>query len=275
MMNFDLHSHSHFSDGSLSPTALVELAAAHGVSHLALTDHDTVAGLDEAQAAAIDSGLTLINGVELSCSWENQLLHIVGLNIDPNNSALRKGIESNRGRRFERAELMYQDLEKHDIDLRELVQSNLQKGAVPTRPHFAQALVELSYAKNLKQAFKRYLVRGKPGFVPMQWPGLEQVGQWINNSGGVAVLAHPLRYKFTRTKLIRLITEMVPAGVQALEVSTPTTDKQQIAMLGDLSKQHDLAASIGSDFHSPNHSWTRLGSAQPLSKDLNPVWSQF
>jgi predicted metal-dependent phosphoesterase TrpH len=275
MMNFDLHSHSHFSDGTLSPTALVELAAAHGVSHLALTDHDTVAGLDEAQAAAIESELTLINGVELSCTWENQLLHIVGLNIDPNNSALQKGVESNRDRRFERAELMYQDLEQHDIYLRELVQNNLQNGAVPTRPHFAQALVELSYAKDLKQAFKRYLVRGKPGFVPMQWPGVEQVGQWINDSGGVAVLAHPIRYKFTRTKLIRLIAEMVPAGVQALEVSTPTTDKQQIAMLGDLCKQHKLAASIGSDFHSPKQSWTRLGSAQPLSKDLNPVWSQF
>ena len=118
-------------------------------------------------------------------------------------------------------------------------------------------------------------MRGKPGFVPMQWPALEQVGQWINSAGGVSVLAHPMRYKFTRTKLIRLITEMIPAGVQALEVSTPTTDKQQIAMLGELSKQHKLAASVGSDFHSPNHSWTRLGSAQPLSKDLNPVWSHF
>lgn len=274
-MNYDLHSHSHFSDGSLSPTELIERAQLAGISHIALTDHDTLTGLDEAQNATVGADICLIKGVELSCSWDHQLLHIVGLNVDPANSELQSGISQNSKRRLDRAELMHQDFAKHDIDLRELVDNQLADGAVPTRPHFAQALVESGYAKNKNQAFKRYLVRGKPGFVPMQWPDLEQVGQWINRSGGTAVLAHPMRYKFTRTKLIRLINSMMPAGIKAIEVSTPTTDQQQQRMLSDLCRQHSLLASIGSDFHSPDQPWARLGSAAPLEEDLTPVWSQF
>jgi len=275
-MKYDLHSHSHFSDGSLSPTELVNLAVEYDITHLALTDHDTVNGLAEAQKAAQDLPIELINGVEFSCTWENQLLHIVGLDIDPSNQLLLSNIEQNRLRRLDRAESMIEDFEQHDISLRDEVAKQLVGvGAVPTRPHFAQALINLGYAKDKKQAFKRYLVKGKPGYIPMKWASLDEVGHAIRAAGGMAVLAHPMRYKFTRTKLIRLIAEMIPAGIQGIEVSTGTTDKQQAAMLTELARQFKLFASMGSDFHSPGQPWARLGCAEPLSKDVTPVWSLF
>lgn len=278
---YDLHSHSYFSDGALSPTQLLEQAKEIGISHLALTDHDTTNGLSEARLAAQQNSIELINGVELSCNWNFQLLHVVGLNIDPQNDLLRQGIEQNRVSRIERAEAMFADFEKHDIDLREAVAAQLlinqKQGelAVPTRPHFAQALVDAGFAKNKKQAFKRYLVRGKPGFIAMSWPSVQEVGRWITASGGVAVLAHPMRYKFTRSKLIRLIEEMRPAGVHGIEVSTTTTDPQQTTMLAELAKKYDLFASLGSDFHSNDQPWARLGGARPLPEGLTPVWKSF
>jgi len=274
-MKYDLHSHSYFSDGSLSPTELVQLAEERGINHLALTDHDTVNGLNEASVAAQGLELELINGVEFSCTWEKQLLHIVGLNIDPNNSELLTTIERNRKRRLDRAESMHEDFEQHNINLREGVAKQLVGNSVPTRPHFAQALIDQGYAKDKKQAFKRYLVRGKPGYIPMSWASLEEIGHSINSAGGVAVLAHPMRYKFTRTKLIRLISEMIPAGIRGIEVSTGTTDKQQAAMLGELAKQFKLVSSIGSDFHNPGQPWASLGCAPNLSKELTPVWEMF
>lgn len=280
-MKYDLHSHSHFSDGALSPTQLLEQASDVEISHLALTDHDTTNGLHEARLAAQQNSIELINGVELSCNWNFQLLHVVGLNIDPENDLLCEGIEQNRVRRIERAESMFLDFEKHDIDLREAVAAQLlinqKQGdtAVPTRPHFAQALIDAGYAKNKKQAFKRYLVRGKPGYIAMTWPSIQEVGQWITESGGIAVLAHPMRYKFTRSKLIRLIEEMRPAGIVGIEVSTTTTDPQQATMLAELAVKYDLLASVGSDFHSNDQPWARLGGARPLAEGLTPVWSHF
>ena len=189
-MKYDLHSQSYYSDGSLSPADVIELALEREVTHLALTDHDTVNGLSEAALAVKDKDIELINGVEFSCSWENQLLHVVGLNIDPTNKELLNCIEQNRTRRLDRAESMHEDFEQHDIDLRDGVAKQLKGSSVPTRPHFAQALVEQGYAKDKKQAFKRYLVRGKPGYIPMSWASLEEVGHAIKSAGGVAVLAH-------------------------------------------------------------------------------------
>ena len=172
-MKYDLHSHSHFSDGSLSPTELIEQASKAGIDCLALTDHDSVAGLNEAHLAAQKTELRLINGVELSCQWQHQLLHVVGLNVDPNNPSLLAGIAQNRERRFDRAEAMHKDFEKHDIHVRDQVQALIHGEAVPTRPHFAEALVLQGYAKDKKQAFKRYLIPGKPGFVAVQWPTID------------------------------------------------------------------------------------------------------
>lgn len=274
-MKFDLHCHSHYSDGDLAPEALLSLAEQRGVTHLALTDHDTVAGLPAIIAAAAESSVKIISGVEFSCTWNGQLLHILGLNIDQNNESLIEGIERNTNQRFERAEEMHVDFEKHGFDLRERVQQLLQPHSVPTRPHFAQALIELGAAKDKRQAFKRFLVRGKPGYVAMQWPDISEIADWIRNSGGVAVLAHPLRYKFTRSKLVGLIKEMKLAGVEGMEVSTAATDPQQTALLTSLVQQHELLASIGSDFHSLDQPWALLGNAAPLSDTLTPVWSRF
>jgi predicted metal-dependent phosphoesterase TrpH len=271
-MKFDLHSHSHHSDGSLSPQDLISLAANCEIDYLALTDHDTVKGLPEAHLAAADQNIKIINGLELSSSWNGQLLHIVGLGVDPENSVLVDGIQQNLQRRELRAEQMHEDFLKSGIDLTEEV-AGLLKGAVPTRPHFAQALVNLGYAKDKRQAFKRYLVRGKPGYIALEWASLEEVGHWISAAGGVAVLAHPLRYKFTRTKLVRLIAEMKSVGIQGIEVSTCSTDPQQVTMLAGLAVEHKLLASIGSDFHSPDQPWAWLGRAQALPDHLEPVWS--
>lgn len=274
-MRVDLHSHSHFSDGSLSPTELISLAHKAGITDLALTDHDTLDGLPEARVAANQMGINLINGIELSCTWDKQLIHIVGLDVDTNNKVLKAGVAQNKQRRIDRAEAMYEDFEQHDISLRESVTDLIGSRGVATRPHFAQALVDQGYAKDKKQAFKRYLVRGKPGYIPMMWPDVEQIGSWIKAAGGIGVLAHPNRYKFTRTKLSRLLNDMIKAGIKGIEVSTSTTDKQQSAMLADLATQFGLYSSIGSDFHSTDQPWARLGGAADLSKELNPVWLSF
>lgn len=274
-MKADMHCHSYFSDGSLSPTELVELADQAGITDLALTDHDTLDGLPEAQIAANKVGISLVTGIELSCTWEKQLIHVVGLNVDPNNKTLKAGVEQNKQRRLDRAEAMFEDFEQHDIFIRNVVAKHIRERGVPTRPHFAQALVDLGYAKDKKQAFKRFLVKGKPGYIPMLWPDVEQIGAWITAAGGIGVLAHPNRYKLTRTKLSRLISEMLKAGIKGIEVSTSTTDKQQSAMLADLAKQFGLYASIGSDFHSKDQPWARLGGAADLSKELKTVWSGF
>ena len=271
-MKFDLHSHSHYSDGQLSPADLLALAKQCDITHLALTDHDTLTGLEQAYDAASHHSIELINGIELSCTWNGQLLHIVGLGIDPTNRYLIEGVNQNKQRRLVRAEAMLADFARHGIELHDEL-AKLLDGAVPTRPHFAQALVNQGYAKDKKQAFKRFLVRGKPGFIPMPCPGLEEIGEWITGAGGVAVLAHPLRYKLSRTKLVRLIEAMKIARIKGIEVSTSTTDRQQTQMLANLAQEHELLASVGSDFHSLDQPWARLGSAVPLPESVVPVWS--
>lgn len=274
-MKFDLHCHSYYSDGELSPLELVTLAEQAGVTHLALTDHDTLAGISEIGRAASGTSLNVINGLEFSCNWNGQLIHVLGLNVDPENGELQAGVEINTQSRLRRAEAMFVDFEKYGIELRDSVNAQIAERGVPTRPHFANALIESGKAKNKKQAFKRYLVPGKPGFVAMRWPDLEQVANWISAAGGVAVLAHPMRYKFTRAKLVRLIKDMLEVGIHGIEVSTPTTDRQQLTMLESLVRQHGLLASVGSDFHCHGQPWAVLGSAQPLAQGLTPVWTRF
>ena len=273
--NFDLHTHSYFSDGALSPEELVKAAIELDITHLALTDHDTLSGLDEARQATKGQPISLITGVELSCVWQHQLLHLLGLNIDPSHPELLKGVAQNKQRRWQRAEAMHEDLDKHGINVRDHLRSSLKQDSVPTRPHFAAAIVELGLAKDKKQAFKRYLVKGKPGYVAMQWPHLSDAASWIIAAGGTPVLAHPMRYKFSRSKLVKLILEMKDYGVNALEVATPITDSQQMAMLAQLSQEHQLWASRGSDFHSAEQVWARLGGAPELPEIVKPVWQLF
>ena len=273
--NYDLHTHTYFSDGAFSPKELICAAVERNITHLALTDHDTVSGLAEAQNVADQMPINFIPGIELSCVWRHQLLHLLGLNIDSNNASLLAGVAQNQERRWQRAEAIHKDLAKHDINVRDDMESNLQKDSVPTRPHFAAALVKQGLAKDKKQAFKRYLVKGKPGYVAMQWPDLSEAAKWVHDAGGVAVLAHPMRYKFSRSRLIMLIEEMREYGVKAIEVATPITDQQQMQMLAQLTREHNLWASRGSDFHSLEQAWARLGGAPELPEAVTPVWQLF
>lgn len=268
---FDLHCHSTYSDGDLHPHDLVALAKEKAITHLSLTDHDTIDGLEAAQQAAQQNNIHLVPGVELSATWRGQLLHIVGLGIDPHNKVLTAGLKRNRDSRLLRAENMLADFRNHGIELSAAVASVLGD-AIPTRPHFAQALINEGYAKDKRQAFKRYLVRGKPGYVALQWPSIAEIAEWVVAAGGVAVLAHPLRYKLTRTKLITLVKEVKACGIDGLEVSTPINDMQQITMLGNIASNQGMYASVGSDFHSLAQPWAPLGSAVALPDHLQPVW---
>ena len=277
MDKYDLHCHSYYSDGSLSPKQLIDLACENDITHLALTDHDTLSGIADAKAAALSapSQIQLINGVELSCNLDSMLLHIVGLNIDPENAELRAGVARSSKIRKDRAELMFTKFEEMDIDLRELVHNQLDDRSVPTRPHFARALIELGLAKNMQQAFTRYLKKGKPGYAPTEWPKVDEIASWIKKAKGVAVLAHPLRYGLSRAKLVRLIKKLKLVDIYGIEVSTASTNPQQQEMLSRIAVEHNLYASIGSDFHSFEQSWAMLGSSKPFSTKLNPVWNQF
>ena len=274
-VKYDLHTHTNFSDGDNSPTDLVEKAKRANITHLALTDHDTTDGLAEAFLAAERLNVTLIPGIEFSCTWRDQLIHIVGLNIDPTARALRLAIEENKTRRRLRAEAMLEDFEQNGIDIRQQVEEEIGLRGVPTRPHFAQALVTEGFAKDKKQAFKRYLTRGKVGYVPMKWPELEVIGNAIKKSGGIGVLAHPMRYKFTRTKLCHLLKDQVAAGITGLEVCTASTDVQQIRMLSDLAIRFNLKGSTGSDYHSDTQPWAKLGRFSDLPEEVSPVWNSF
>ena len=274
-MKLDLHCHSHCSDGALSPTELLALAHENQVQMLALTDHDTLDGLSEAALAAKELGIKLIDGVELSCQWRGQVLHLLGLNIDPNHDGLKAGITSNKQVRWSRAEAMFEKFKHQGIDLRDAVVEQLGANSIPTRPHFAAALVALGVVVDKREAFKRYLVRGKPGFVAMEWPAATTAMKWVIEAGGEAVLAHPTRYKFTRSKLITLIEELLEIGPLGLEVATPTTDVGQQKMLADLCRRWQLTASVGSDFHSPQQRWLNLGGCPTLPDDITPVWARF
>lgn len=274
-MKYDLHTHTNFSDGDNSPSDLVEKAKLANITHLALTDHDTIDGLSEASQAAARRNITLIPGIEFSCTWRDQLIHIVGLNIDPTARALKQAINENKERRKLRAEAMFEDFEQNGIEIRAQVEDQIGLRGVPTRPHFAQALVNEGFAKDKKQAFKRYLTKGKVGYVPMKWPDLETIGNAIVKSGGIGVLAHPMRYKFTRTKLCHLLKDQVAAGITGLEICTASTDKQQIRMLSDLARRFNLQGSTGSDYHSDTQPWAKLGRFSDLPEDVIPVWNTF
>lgn len=272
---YDLHCHSTASDGALSPAELVRRAHRQGVTVLALTDHDTTDGLADAARVAGEIGIKLIPGIELSATYANQCLHIVGLNIDPSHGELREGLATQQAIRDQRALKIAEKLEKKGI-----------KGAYPavnqaagsgeiTRSHFADFLVAEGYVVTQQEAFDRYLSKGKPAFVPTQWAALDDAVAWIRSAGGVAVLAHPLRYSLTHKWMNRALSAFKQAGGQAVEVVTgrASADDIQLSMLFAL--RHQLHASVGSDFHTPDNQWVELGRLAPLPTNLTPVWALF
>lgn len=271
----DLHCHSTASDGALSPGDLVRRAGEKGVTHLALTDHDTIAGLDDARAAAQDIGVSLVAGTELSCQWKSHTIHIVGLDFDTSGHELNAALERQNDNRWRRARTIADKLARLKID--DMVEKATLKagGDVPGRPHFARVLVDEGAVKDSAQAFKRYLGAGKAGDVKGFWPSLEDVVQWITSAGGIAVLAHPRKYKLTATKLRALTGDFRQAGGRAIEVSTSGQSSGDLGFLAELCRRENLLASQGSDFHFPGAPWCELGSIMKMPDGLEPVWHHF
>lgn len=267
----DLHTHSTASDGELSPSQLVLQAAEAGISVLAMTDHDSIAGLAEAQQACSQTEVCLIEGVEISSRWSSMDIHVVGLGVDVADERFLVRLQSQMQRRLERAQLVAQRLEKLGFPgvFEKAAESAPQN--IPARPHFADALVQAGACKDRKQAFQRYLAQAKPAYVKTDWPELVDAVRWIREAGGVAVLAHPGRYKLTRTKLDRLVKTFSEAGGQALEVSVATYGPDMVKQIADLAQKYGLYASQGSDYHGPSMRWVQLGRMPPLPGQCRPV----
>jgi len=271
----DLHCHSTASDGTLSPQALVQRASEQGVSHLALTDHDTIAGLAEARDQARALGLSIINGVELSCVWHRQTIHVVGLDFDHQDPEFLAALANQHENRWRRARKIAERLSRKDPQPLLELATEQAGGDVPGRPHFARALIEQGVVNDMNQAFNRHLGAGKPGDVKAFWPELAEVVRWIVAAGGVAVLAHPRKYKMTATKLRSLVADFKRAGGQGIEVSTSGQQSGDLGFLAELCRREALWASQGSDFHFPGAPWCELGRIEKLPAGLEPVWQHF
>lgn len=280
-LRYDLHSHSLCSDGTLAPAELVLRARARGVDVLALTDHDATDGVTEAALAAPAAGLVLIPGVEVSVTWNGLTVHVVGLNIDPENAELQQGLGRLREFRDWRATEIDRRLAKHRIHGALAGARRHARGALVTRTHFARFLAEEGYVRSMNQAFRQFLTRGHSGYVPGQWATLEQAVQWIRGAGGTAVVAHPGRYKLSAGKLRRLLTEFRECGGQALEVISGSHDRNAIRHFAGLAAEFDFLASAGSDYHGPetaadkDRPWAELGKLPPLPEQCVPVWRDW
>jgi predicted metal-dependent phosphoesterase TrpH len=272
--NYDLHNHSTCSDGLLTPTQLIELAARTGANPIALTDHDTVDGLAEARAAAQSSGLELVDGVEISVSWGETTLHVVGLHIDPAAAELAAGLRGIREGRLERGRRIAAALDRLGLaGTFEGAHALAKNKTMLGRTHFARHLLERGAVKNMQAAFDRYLVKGKPAYVAHQWATLEAAVAWIRAAGGVAVLAHPGRYKMGRDEMRELLGRFRELGGAAIEVVTGSHTREHFATYRKLAMEFGLAASRGSDYHGPGESSFEPGRLPQLHESLTPVWS--
>lgn len=276
MIRYDLHCHSTRSDGLLSPTDVVRRAAERGVDVLALTDHDEVAGLDEARAAALECGLALVEGSELSVTWRGSTVHVVALGIDPRNDALTQGLDAVRQGRDARAQRIGESLAQAGIDdAFEGALAYVTSERLISRTHFARHLIDRGHARDMKDAFKRFLTAGKPGHVPHAWATLPEAVGWIHGAGGQAVIAHPGRYKLTNAELRALVTEFRDLDGDALEVVSPSHTSAQYNQFAALARASGLKASCGTDFHGPGESRFDFGDLPPLPAGVDPVWSTW
>lgn len=272
-MKVDLHCHSNISDGLLTPEAVVARAHERGVDLLALTDHDDVAGLATARAKAAALGMGFINGVEISAGWKDESIHLVGLGINPEHPDLAAGLHGVREGRLARAKRMDEALAR--VGIPGALEGALRFASQATmvgRLHFARYLVEQRIAPDVKSVFDHYLAQGKPGYVSHEWVSLETAIGWIKASGGVAVLAHPGRYRVSRKDLKRLLTHFQDAGGEGIEVNSGAHTPEQMKDFANIARQYGFKASIASDFHAPGESYRDLGSLPALPEDLIPVW---
>ena len=273
ILNADLHCHSVVSDGTLTPEELAARAAANGVELWALTDHDEVGGQERAAAAAKACGIRYLCGVEVSVTFLNQTVHILGLGVDPENIALREGLTATRGGRTARARDMAAELAR--VGIPGVFEGALKYVGNPeliSRSHFARYLVEAGICPDTNSVFRKYLAQGKPGYVPHRWASLGEAVGWITGAGGAAVIAHPARYKFSANEEFALFTEFKGHGGTGVEVVTGSHTSAEYLTYGAAAKDYGLAASRGSDFHGPNESHTDLGSLPYLPGSLTPVW---
>lgn len=272
-LNADLHCHSVVSDGTLTPEALAARAKANGVELWALTDHDEIGGQHRARAAAHDQGLAWLSGVEISVTFAGHTVHIVGLGFDADDASLREGLARTRGGRGERAREMSEGLAR--VGIRGAYEGALKYVGNPeliSRTHFARYLVETGVCKDTYEVFRKYLTEGKPGFVPHRWATLGDAVGWITRAGGLAVIAHPARYSFTPTEEYALFSEFKAHGGRGVEVVTGSHSSAEVVAYARMAQEFGLAASRGSDFHSPDESHTDLGALPPLPGELTPVW---
>lgn len=275
MSTYDLHAHTNYSDGTLSPAELVARARANGVSTLALTDHDVTDGLAEAQAAAECQGVRLIAGVEVSVTWQRHTVHVVGLCIDPSDAALQRGLKRLRAQRWERAQQISHRLLKKNIKNALAETADLTRGTVVSRTHFARFLVARGYVNDMGQAFKYYLGKGRVAHVPGQWAGLGEAVDWIRGAGGIAVVAHPSRYPLSPKMLRRLLQDFRECGGIAIEVASGSLAASDMKQLSGLAAEFAFLASVGSDFHGLEKPWADVGKLPSLAPELTPVWSAF
>ena len=273
ILNADLHCHSVVSDGTLLPEDLASRAAANGVELWSLTDHDEIGGQHRAAAAARSHGLKYLTGTEISVTFAGHTVHIVGLGFDPDNAQMLQGLSQTRGGRGERAMQMSDELAK--VGIKDAYQGALRYVGNPeliSRTHFARHLVESGVCKDTSEVFRRFLTEGKPGFIAHRWAALRDAVQWITAAGGMAVIAHPARYKFSANEEYALFSEFKAHGGRGVEVVTGSHTAAEYVRYGETAREFGLAASRGSDFHSPGESHTDLGRLPYLPGNLTPVW---
>lgn len=272
-VQYDLHSHSTASDGSLRPSELVRLAKLRNIDVLALTDHDNIDGIREARFEAANVGLRLVAGAEISVSWgRGKTIHIVGLNLDIDNPILLNGLQRLCEFRQWRSEEIGWRLAKKGIEGALEGARIFAKGNIMGRVHFARFLIEQGYAKNMKQVFKHYLVQGKPGYVPGDWATLEEALNWIHDAGGQAVIAHPARYRLSATRLRQLLGEFQDLGGAALEVVSGSHSRDEIQHMAQLCCGCGLRASAGSDYHGPENPYMDMGKLPAMPANCLPLW---
>lgn len=274
--NADLHAHSTCSDGLLTPAAVVERAAGNGVDLLALTDHDEVKGVAEAGAAAKAAGIGFVPGVEVSVTWQDETLHIVGLGVDADSATLRAGLEQLRSGRDARAQKMSDALAQ--IGIRGVLDGALKyvgNPALVSRSHFARYLVEIGIAPHTDAVFKHYLVKGKPGFVPTEWARLAEAIEWILAAGGLPVVAHPGRYKISDAQFDQLFSSFKDLGGVGIEVVSGSQSPSKTGKFARYARRYGLLASRASDFHGDAGKRVDLGGCEPLPEGLTPIWSRL
>lgn len=272
-LNADLHCHSVVSDGTLTPEVLAQRARQNGVDLWALTDHDEIGGLHRARAAAQAQGMAFLTGVEISVTFASETVHIVGLGFDANNPQLAQGLATTRGGRDGRALEMAQQLAQVGIAAAyEGALKYVGNPALISRTHFARFLIETGVCKDTSEVFRKYLIEGKPGFAPHRWAALGDAVRWITQAGGVAVIAHPARYRLTANEEFALFSEFKEHGGQGVEVVTGSHSAPEYAIYAAMAKEFGLVASRGSDFHSPDESHIDLGTLPALPSSVTPVW---